>query len=123
MSERERESTGFLIKQRAFLKVYLITEIERGPAYGLQLLEILQKKFDPHGFEPNHAEIYRSLHELTEAGILNVRDELAEGAKRKKLQVYTVKDRDLAKAYKELAKVDLDRCQDLLRKAIQDNYS
>jgi len=58
MKERQRESTGFLLKQRAFLKVFLLTEIEQGRSYGLQLREILLTHFQAYGFNPNHSEIY-----------------------------------------------------------------
>ena len=70
MGDRKRESTGFLIKQRAFIKMYLITNIENGKWYGMQLLDEMKKEFKPFGFEPQHSEIYRALHDLLEEGVL-----------------------------------------------------
>lgn len=123
MEKKTRESTGFLIKQRAFLKLYIITNIQNGRWYGLQLLDELKKEFKPFGFEPQHSEIYRALHELEdEEEILTKMKIKADGAKRKEIVVYKIKDNEKAKAYKKLIKADLDRCEKLLRKALSDNY-
>ncbi|MBD4896088.1 replication termination protein, partial [Xanthomonas citri pv. citri] len=40
MKEEKRSSTGFLVKQRAFLKLYMITMTEQERLYGLKLLEV-----------------------------------------------------------------------------------
>ncbi len=120
---RKRESTGFLIKQRAFLKLYILSSIEKERWYGMQILDELKASFKPYGYEPQHSEIYRALHELLEDGILSRKKIVEEGAKYKEVAVYSVKNPDELKAYKKLVKADLDRCEQLLRKAIQDNYS
>lgn len=119
---KQRESTGFLIKQRAFLKVFLITNISNGRWYGKALLDELRKEFAPYGYEPQHSEVYRALHELMEAGILKRGKVVKDGAKYQEIAVYYIQDKDKANAYKKLAKADLDRCQGLLKKALQDNY-
>ncbi len=120
---KKRESTGFLIKQRAFLKLYILSSIEKERWYGMQILDELKAAFKPYGYEPQHSEIYRALHELLEDGILSRKKIVEEGAKYKEVAVYSVKNPDELKAYKKLVKADLDRCEQLLRKAIQDNYS
>lgn len=123
MEKKSRESTGFLIKQRAFLKLYIITNIENGRWYGLQLLDELRKEFKPFGFEPQHSEVYRAFHELEdEEEILTKVRIKVEGAKRKEVVVYKIKDSEKAKAYKKLVKLDLERSEQLLRKAISDNF-
>jgi len=123
MKKRSRESTGFLIKQRAFLKLYMITNIENGRWYGLQLLDELRKEFKPYGFEPQHSEVYRALHELEDdEGILTKVKVKVPGSKRKEIVVYKIKDSEKAKAYKKTVKADLDRCEKLLQKALKDNY-
>lgn len=119
----KRESTGFLIKQRAFLKLYLLTSIEKSGWYGMQLLDELKQEFKPYGYKPQHSEIYRALHELMEAGILTRKKVIEEGAKYKEVAVYSIADKDQANAYKKLVKADLDRCSQLLKKALQDNFS
>ncbi|WP_338452387.1 Replication termination protein [Niallia oryzisoli] len=123
MSSRKRESTGFLLKQRAFLKLYLITNIENGRWYGLQLLDEMRKEFQPFGFEPQHSEIYRALHDLLEDGILT-RGKIKKGdSKYQEVAVYSIKDKEKAKTYKKMVKADLDRSSQILRKALEDNYS
>lgn len=119
----KRESTGFLIKQRAFLKLYLLTSIEKERWYGMQLLDELRESFKPFGFEPQHSEVYRALHDLLEDGILSRRKIKEEGSKYKEVAVYSIANKEEAKAYKKLVKADLDRCEQLLRKALKDNYS
>lgn len=123
MTVKKRESTGFMIKQRAFLKLYLITNIQNGRWYGLKLLEELHKEFAPYAYEPNHAELYRALHELLEDGILKRGKIKREGSKYQEVAIYSIRDDEKAKAYKKLIKADLDRCSQLLRKALQDNYA
>ena len=123
MGDRKRESTGFLIKQRAFIKLYLITNIENGKWYGMQLLDEMKKEFKPFGFEPQHSEIYRVLHDLLEDGILTRGKIVKEGSKYQEVAVYSIKDKEKAKTYKKMVKVDMDRSAQLLRKAIEDNYS
>ena len=123
VGDRKRESTGFLIKQRAFIKMYLITNIENGKWYGMQLLDEMRKEFKPFGFEPQHSEIYRALHDLLEEGVLTRGKIIKEGSKYQEVAVYSIKDTEKAKTYKKMVKVDMDRSAQLLRKAIEDNYS
>ncbi|MGM0901131.1 MAG: helix-turn-helix transcriptional regulator [Bacillota bacterium] len=120
---KKRESTGFLIKQRAFLKLYILSSIEKERWYGMQLLDELKTAFKPYGYEPQHSEIYRALHDLLEDGILTRKKVIEEGSKYKEVAVYSLKNKEEAKAYKKLVKADLDRCEQLLRKAIKDNFS
>ena len=123
VGDRKRESTGFLIKQRAFIKMYLITNIENGKWYGMQLLDEMRKEFKPFGFEPQHSEIYRALHDLLEDGVLTRGKIIKEGSKYQEVAVYSIKDKEKAKTYKKMVKVDMDRSAQILRKAIEDNYS
>lgn len=120
---KKRESTGFLIKQRAFLKLYILTSIEKERWYGMQILDELKAAFRPFGYEPQHSEIYRALHDLLEDGILTRKKIVEEGSRYKEVAVYSVKNIDEAKAYKKLVKADLDRGEQLLRKALKDNFS
>src|SRR4051794_898435 len=122
MNKRKLESTGFVIKQRAFLKLYIITNIENGRWYGLQLLDEMKKEFKPFGFEPQHSEIYRALHDLLEDGVLTRGKIKKDGSKYQEVAVYSIKDKEKAKTYKKMVKVDIERSSHLLRKAIEDNY-
>jgi Replication terminator protein len=58
----KRSSTGFLLKQRAFLKLYMITYDEQERLYGMKLLEVLREEFKPYGYRPQHTEVYKALH-------------------------------------------------------------
>lgn len=122
MTKRKRESTGFVIKQRAFLKLYIITNIENGRWYGLQLLDEMRKEFKPFGFEPQHSEVYRALHDLLEDDILTRGKVVKEGSKYQEIAIYSIKDKEKAKTYKKMVKADIDRSAQLLRKALEDNY-
>ena len=115
-------NSHFLIKQRPFLKVFLLSELEKGQMYGLQLRDVIWDLFKIYGFRPDHTEIYRSLHELTEEGYLKKFEEKVNGAKYKTVEVYKIADIDKVKAYKKLVKADLDRSESLIKKAKNEIY-
>ncbi|MET1030638.1 helix-turn-helix transcriptional regulator [Domibacillus tundrae] len=112
----------FLIKQRAFLKLYMIRFVEEHKMYGMQAMDELKANFKSFGYEPNHSEIYRSLHELIDDGILMRQKKVQEGAKYKEIVIYQFADYEKAKLYKKQVKTDLDRSMSLLRKALEDVY-
>ena len=39
------KSGGYLMKQRAFIQLYVLTFIEEGRPYGIQMLEQLRERF------------------------------------------------------------------------------
>lgn len=112
----------FLIKQRAFLKLFMIHLVEQNKFYGLQASDDIKSAFKQFGYEPQHSEIYRSLHELEEEGILSRRKKVVEGAKYKEIVIYEMKDKEKSKLYKKQVKTDIDRSMSLLRKALEDVY-
>jgi DNA-binding PadR family transcriptional regulator len=118
----KRSSTGFLLKQRAFLKLYMITYVEQERLYGMKLLEVLREEFKPYGYRPQHTEVYKALHELIEDGILKQVKRKKEGMKYQEVVYYQFKDYEKAKLYKKQLKEELDRCKGLIQKAISDNY-
>ena len=70
-----------------------------------------------------HSEIYRALHDLLEDGVLTRGKIKKDGSKYQEVAVYSIKDKEKAKTYKKMVKVDIDRSSHLLRKALEDNYS
>lgn len=119
----KRSASGFLLKQRAFLKLYMIRMTEQDKLYGLKLLDVLRDEFRRFGYRPNHSEVYKSLHELIEDGVLKQVKRKKEGMKLQEVVYYKFEDYEKAKLYKKQLKAELDRCQKLLDKALQDNYS
>ena len=116
------EST-FVLRQRAFLKLYMIYKAEKGGLYGLQILEDLRDRFKDLGYRPTRSEVYKSLHELLHDGLI-VRDTIQkEGTEMQKLYIYRLGDKEKIKAYKDLLKADIDRSIALLNMALKDNYS
>ncbi|MCY7865925.1 helix-turn-helix transcriptional regulator [Bacillus spizizenii] len=112
----------FMLRQRAFLKLYLIKLVEEERLYGLEILETLKGEFKAYGYKPTHSEIYKSLHELMADGILDRYRRPKEGTKLQEVVYYRFNDLEEAKRYKKLLKVELDRCVGLLQKALKDNY-
>lgn len=119
--ERKNANT-FLMKQRAYLKVYLIKLTEEKRLYGLKILDILRDEFDDLGYRPNHSEVYKSLHELMDDGILERYKEIKQGAVLQEVVIYRIKDKSLAQLYKRQVKMDLDRGVQILQKALRDIY-
>ncbi|MED3660858.1 helix-turn-helix transcriptional regulator [Ureibacillus sp. FSL K6-8385] len=113
----------FVIKQRAFLKLYMIHEAEKGRLYGLQILENLQDYFKDLGYRPTKSEVYKSLHELLKDGYLTREPIIKEGTEMQTLYIYRIGDKEKVKAYKDTIKADLDRSIALLKRALKDNYS
>lgn len=119
----ERKNTNtFLLKQRGFLKGYLIKLTEEERLYGLEILGLLRAEFKDTGYRPNHSEIYKSLHELLEEGILERYRVKKEGMDLQEVIYYKIKDKSLAARYKRQLKQDLDRSVDILQRAIKDIY-
>ncbi|MCB4338001.1 MULTISPECIES: Replication termination protein [Bacillus] len=123
MNEQDnRKDTGFLLKQRAFLKLYMITMTEENRLYGMQLRDTLREEFKHLGYAPTHAEIYRALHSLMDDGILKQIKVKKEGTKLQEVVLYQFEDYEAAKKYKRRLKAEIDRCIQLLTKAVRDNF-
>lgn len=119
-----KNQSNFLVKQRAFLKLYLITLIEERHLYGLKLRDFLKDQFKQFGYRPNHPEIYKSLHDLIEEGIIYQVKEKKQGMQYQDVVYYrfTEEGYDKARLYKKQLKEELDRCIGLLDQAVKDNY-
>lgn len=131
MGQVAREGGGvhmaFMIAQRAFIKVYLITMVEQQRGYGYQMLEELRQEFKSHGYSPPQSEIYRALHELVQEGVLYRTKQLKGNDPRVDFQEivlyhFTDDGAEKAKLYKKQVKTDLDRCLGILHKAVNDNF-
>jgi DNA-binding PadR family transcriptional regulator len=126
MEQEDVRGRGYLLKQRAFLKLYLLTLIEQKREYGMQYMDHMHQEFSAYGYKPTHSEIYKSLHELAQEGIL-YRNKKIKGDPKTDFQEvvyyqFTEDGHHKAKLYKKQLKVELDRCVGLLQKAIKDNY-
>jgi len=117
---------GFLVKQRAFLKLYVLSWIEQDRSYGYDMLTDLRKEFAPFGYSPTHSELYTILKELTLNDYV-LRKKKRRGTNPEDFQeiiLYqlTEKGKDYLETYKKMMKVELERCDGLLRKALGDHY-
>ena len=114
---KEIESV-FLTKQRAFLKLYLIQLLRKGRGYGSQLQDDLEAKFAEFNYRPTQTEVYRSLQDLLEEGILKRWKE--KKGKYAEVAVYEIIDYEKASAYQRLVRKDIDRSNQLLLRALKD---
>ncbi|ADM69852.1 helix-turn-helix transcriptional regulator [Paenibacillus sp. SEL3] len=119
---------AFMISQRAFIKIYLITMVERHRGYGYQMLESMKDEFSGFGYVPPQSEVYRALHELVQEGVFYRTKRLKGTDPRVDFQEivlyhFTDDGEEKARLYKKQVKADLDRCLGMLHKAEQDNYS
>ncbi|MGG4106709.1 helix-turn-helix transcriptional regulator [Paenibacillus lautus] len=118
---------AFMIAQRAFIKVHLITMIEKHQGYGYRMLESMKEDFADLGYVPPVSEIYRALHDLVQEGVLYRTKQLKGNDPTTDFQeiiIYQFTDAGYEKAelYKKQVKIDLDRCIAILKKAVRDNY-
>lgn len=122
----KRKDHGFMLKQRAFLKLYLYRTITQHKSYGRDYLKQMQEEFKEYGFHPSHVEIYKTLHEMTLDGYVK-REKRIKGDPATDFQeiiLYTITDagKENYEAYSKSMKVELERCRSILDKAIRDNY-
>lgn len=122
MTEK-RESTGFMIKQRAYLKLFILTKIGTERVYAHQIFEDLKADFKEFGFKPYHSEVYRSLQELLEDGYVKRQRKKLKTDSYQEVFLYYINDPDKVRAYKKLVKQDIERCKGLLEYAIKSNFS
>ncbi|MDQ0206062.1 helix-turn-helix transcriptional regulator [Alkalicoccobacillus murimartini] len=115
-----RKSSGFLIKQRLFIKGYLITYIETSRPYGIQMLDELKQHFKPLGYTPNHAEIYRALHELLDEGIVRSGQKKLTEDSYQEITIYYIRDAEKAHALKQHIADEVRRSHKVLLRAIED---
>ncbi|MEW4369460.1 helix-turn-helix transcriptional regulator [Paenibacillus kandeliae] len=118
---------AFMIAQRAFIKLYLITMVEEHRGYGYEMLESMKERFKDFGYSPPQSEIYRALHELVHDGIFYRTKQLKGNDPKVDFQeivIYHFTDDgpEKAKLYKKQVKTDLDRCIGMLNRAEADNY-
>jgi DNA-binding PadR family transcriptional regulator len=114
--------TTFVIRQRAYLKLYMLHEAEKGMLYGLEMLDELRERFKDLNYKPTKSEIYKSLHELLKEGHIIREPVIKEGTEMQKVYVYMLGDKEKVKAYKDTVKSDIDRSISLLNRALKDNY-
>ncbi|WP_019241618.1 MULTISPECIES: helix-turn-helix transcriptional regulator [Bacillus] len=122
----DQQSRGFLLKQRSFLKLYLLDIIEKQKGYGSQILDELRTEFKPFGYSPTHSELYKTLHELYKDGSVRREKKIKgeAGVDFQEIVIYhlTESGKKEADLYRKQMKVELDRCVGLLNKAIRDHY-
>lgn len=125
--QKGEEEMAFMIAQRAFIKLYLISMVEEHHGYGYEMLEEMKARFESFGYSPPQSEIYRALHELVHDGVLYRTKQLKGNDPKVDFQeivIYHFTDdgHEKANLYKKQVKVDLDRCIGMLTKAATDNY-
>lgn len=113
----------FVLRQRAYLKLYMLHKAEKGRLYGHKIMEDLQDYFKDLGYKPTKSEVYKSLHELLKEGYVTREPTTKEGTEMQKLYLYKLGDKEKIKAYKDTIKADLERSIALFNRAIKDNYS
>lgn len=121
-----KKTGGFLLKQRAFLKLYLLEDIEKNKEHGLQMLARLIKSFENYGYVPSHNEVYKTLHKLYSDGLVKRKEEI-KGIPDENLQKIinyqlTDKGKEELDLYRKQMKVELERCIRLMEKALRDHY-
>ena len=114
------KSGGYLMKQRAFIQLYVLTFIEEGRPYGIQMLEQLRERFRDEGYKPNHAEIYRALHELVDSGVIKASKKKLMEDSYQEITIYHIRDAQKAKQVKGELIEEVERSMDILRKTIID---
>jgi DNA-binding PadR family transcriptional regulator len=129
LKQQEVTTMAFMLKQRAFLKLYVMDWIAHNRGrHGYEMLEFFRREFAPFGYSPTHSELYTVLKELYQEERVTRMKKLRGIDPKTEFQeivIYelTTKGKEYLESYKKLMKVELDRCDGLLRKALRDIYS
>lgn len=115
-----RTSSSFLIKQRPFIQLYVLKFLEDGRPYGIQMLEQLRERFKKEGYQPNHAEIYRALHDLVDSGVLKASKKKLSADSYQEITTYFIRDVQKAIHLKKQLINELNRSKAMLMKALED---
>lgn len=118
--KKKRESRGFLIKQKAFIKYSILRMLEENEAYGLRIQEQIIKLYEDLGFSPTHSVIYECLFELTNENIL-IRTNITPPENTFKEYVFysiTSKGKEKAARYKALVEYDLNRSLKIIQRGL-----
>ncbi|NGY88137.1 Replication termination protein [Bacillus megaterium] len=118
----EHQGRSFMIKQRAMLKACLITMIETENLYGLEFRDFIREQYRDVGYRPNHSEIYKSLHELMEEGIVEQKKRKCQGKKLQEVVYYRIIDKNKADLYQKQVRMELERCDRLVHKTLARYY-
>ena len=117
---------GFLLKQKAFLKLYLLEIASHPKDYGSMVLNDLREKFKPFGYSPTHTEIYKTYKELYKAGFLKKRTEILGDPQENVQEVFiyylTDKGKEELEIYRKLMKTELERSIGILQVALEDHF-
>lgn len=120
------QSRGFMLKQRAFLKLYIFKIIDEHKGYAWQYWGDLREEFKAYGYKPTSSEIYKTLIDLTKEGYVK-RDRKIKGEKGVDFQeiiLYSLTDEGKKEydRYRGQMKIELERCRSMLDKALEDHY-
>ncbi|MEF2247958.1 helix-turn-helix transcriptional regulator [Paenibacillus sp. IITD108] len=113
---------NYLPPQTAFLKLNLLTIIEKDRLYGLQILKELQGLYEKHHYRIKHEHVYRTLHELVHDGYLIQEKEKVTEFQEVIYYRFSTAGREMARIYRENMKEELNRSIGLLQEAVKVNY-
>lgn len=123
----KRRGRGFLVNQRGFLKLYLLTMIEeKKHRYAHEMYKELDDELKLFGYRPTRSEVYKTLHEMTREEYFyrqtRIKGDPAVDFQEIITYELSEKGKEAAKLFKKQMKTELDHCIRLLRKAVDDNY-
>lgn len=121
MAEK-RGNTGFLIRQRAYIKLFILTKIGTKRVYGKEILDQLTEEFRPFNYKPYHSEVYRGLQELLEGGYIKRQRVKLKNESYQEIYLYYIHDVDKVNMYKKMVQEDLNRCMKMLKYALDYNF-
>lgn len=117
---------GFLLKQKAFLKLYLLEAAAHPRDYGSVILDDLRRKFKPFGYNPSHTELYKTYKELYKEGLVGKRKEIlgdpVENVQEVFIYYLTDEGKKELEIYRKLMKTELERSVAILQVALEDHY-
>ncbi|MCY8737585.1 helix-turn-helix transcriptional regulator [Bacillus haynesii] len=119
----KRNPSTFLIRQKSFLKLSILTYIEKKRYYAYELIEKFKEDYSEFGYKPVSTEIYKALNELVEQGILRrQKRKQSETDQYKEVVVYSFQDWEAAQSYKKQLKEVLINSEKMIKRALKINF-
>lgn len=107
------------ITQREYLKYTLILLAKEQRLYGLEMYDFLVNDLAAYGYKPSRSEVYKSLHQLMDSGIITRAWKNKTGAKLQQVAIYVLLDKVKAQQILDEAEGEMEQLKALIEKTLK----
>lgn len=117
-NNRVKSKSGYLIKQRFFLKYVILRKLqEKGPMHAYDLMNLIIEEYEEEVYRPLESEIYKCLYDLSLNKEIATREVKRTGAIQKVI-LYSLNGK-MHQAYMKTAEEELERSRRMIDRALK----